>query len=172
MTVQAHVTDRRLVVLAVLGVVLALTAAMWVLAGCAPKDVSEAPAVSEQSGGSTSGSSAMDGQPANWTMESDCSMCHTTEAASETDTACPQGTAHKAEGVACVQCHTEKDVLATEHADVKFGDKPAAKATAAQKSVGTLAATGDNAAAAAAALGIAGATVAAAGIAATKRRKR
>lgn len=129
MTVQAHVTDRRLVVLAVLGVVLALTAAMWVLAGCAPKDVSEAPAVSEQSGGSTSGSSAMDGQPANWTMESDCSMCHTTEAASETDTACPQGTAHKAEGVACVQCHTEKDVLATEHADVKFGDKPAAKAT-------------------------------------------
>ena len=46
------------VVLAVLGVVLALTAAMWVLAGCAPKDVSEAPAVSEQSGGSTSGSSA------------------------------------------------------------------------------------------------------------------
>lgn len=50
--------------------------------------------------------------------------------------------------------------------------KPPAKATAAQKSVGTLAATGDNAATAAAALGIAGATVAAAGIAATKRRKR
>lgn len=37
---------------------------------------------------------------------------------------------------------------------------------------GVLAATGDNAATAAAALGIAGATVAAAGIAATKRRKR
>ena len=37
MTVQAHTADRRLVVLAVLGVVLALTAAMWTLAGCAPK---------------------------------------------------------------------------------------------------------------------------------------
>ena len=37
MTVQAHAADRRLVVLAVLGVVLALTAAMWTLAGCAPK---------------------------------------------------------------------------------------------------------------------------------------
>ena len=36
MTVQAHTADRRLVVLAVLGVVLALTAAMWTLAGCAP----------------------------------------------------------------------------------------------------------------------------------------
>ena len=35
MTVQAHAADRRLVVLAVLGVVLALTAAMWTLAGCA-----------------------------------------------------------------------------------------------------------------------------------------
>ena len=33
MTVQAHAADRRLVVLAVLGVVLALTAAMWTLAG-------------------------------------------------------------------------------------------------------------------------------------------
>ncbi|MCB7036122.1 cytochrome c3 family protein [Eggerthella sinensis] len=132
MTVQAHTADKRLVVLAVLGVVLALTAAMWSLAGCAPKDTSEAPAQSEKSdsdSASTSGASAMDGQPVNWTMESDCSMCHTSEAASETDTACPQGTAHKAEGVTCTQCHTDESTLKTEHADVKFGDKVATKAT-------------------------------------------
>lgn len=133
MTEQAHTADRRLVVLAVLGVVLALTAAMWSLAGCAPKETSESPAQSEQGGGSasTSGASAMDGQPVNWTMDSDCSMCHTSEAESETDTACPQGTAHKAENITCVQCHTEEQVLSTEHADVKFGDKVSTKATVA-----------------------------------------
>ena len=50
--------------------------------------------------------------------------------------------------------------------------KPPAKATAAQKSVGTLAATGDNAATAAAALGIAGASVIGAGFVASRRRDR
>ena len=98
MTVQAHAADRRLVVLAVLGVVLALTAAMWTLAGCAPKAETDAPAESGQKAegsgsGSGSAASAMDGQPVNWTMESDCSMCHTSEAESATDAACPQATA-------------------------------------------------------------------------------
>lgn len=131
MTVQAHAADRRLVVLAVLGVVLALTAAMWTLAGCAPKAESEAPAESgQQAEGSGSGASAMDGQPVNWTMESDCSMCHTSEAESATDAACPQAKAHEAEGVACAQCHTDEGTLSAEHADVKFGDKPASKPTA------------------------------------------
>ena len=128
MTVQAHTDDRRLVVLAVLGVVLALTAAMWTLAGCAPKAEPSAPAASEQKDGN-GGSSAMDGQPVNWTMDSDCSMCHTVEAASATDASCPQASAHEAEGVTCVQCHTDEAVLSTEHADVKFGDKAATKAT-------------------------------------------
>lgn len=63
-------------------------------------------------------------------------------------------------------------VTLTQASSTAAASKPAAKAVAAQKSVGTLAATGDNAATAAAALGIAGATVAAAGIAATKHRKR
>ncbi|WP_035578805.1 multiheme c-type cytochrome, partial [Eggerthella sp. 1_3_56FAA] len=128
MTVQAHTADRRLVVLAVLGVVLALTAAMWTLAGCAPKAEPSAPAASEQKDGN-GGSSAMDGQPVNWTMDSDCSMCHTVEAASATDASCPQASAHEAEGVTCVQCHTDEAALSTEHADVKFGDKAATKAT-------------------------------------------
>lgn len=50
--------------------------------------------------------------------------------------------------------------------------KTVAKATPAEKSDATLAATGDNTAMTVTALGIAGATVAAAGVAATKRRKR
>ena len=50
--------------------------------------------------------------------------------------------------------------------------KTATKTTPAKKSDAVLAATGDNAAMTVTALGIAGATVAAAGIAATKRRKR
>ncbi|MFR7737075.1 MAG: hypothetical protein ACLU0V_05590, partial [Eggerthella lenta] len=123
MTVQAHAADRRLVVLAVLGVVLALTAAMWTLAGCAPKAETDAPAESGQKAegsgsGSGSAASAMDGQPVNWTMESDCSMCHTSEAESATDAACPQATAHEAEGVACAQCHTDEGELSAAHADV------------------------------------------------------
>ena len=50
--------------------------------------------------------------------------------------------------------------------------KTATKTTPAEKSDATLVATGDNTAMTVAALGIAGATVAAAGVAATKRRKR
>ena len=131
MTSQARIADRRLVVLAVFGAVLALTAALWSLAGCAPQEAADAPAPQgqEQKDAAGSGASAMDGQPVNWTMDSDCAMCHTSEAASETDAACPQGTAHKAEGVTCAQCHTDEQALSTAHADAKFGDKPATKPT-------------------------------------------
>ena len=115
--------------LAVLGVVPRFTAAMWTLGGCAPKAGALAPAASEQKDGN-GGSSAMDGQPVNWTMDSDCSMCHTVEAASATDASCPADLGPRGrEGVTCVQCHTDEAVLSTEHADVKFGDKAATKAT-------------------------------------------
>lgn len=127
MTSEARTASRRTAVLAVVGAVLALTAAMWALAGCAPKAADEAPAQGQEQK-ADEGAGAMDGQPVNWTMESDCATCHTSEAESATDSACPQGTAHEAEGITCVQCHTEEDVLSTEHADVKFGDKPATKA--------------------------------------------
>lgn len=63
-------------------------------------------------------------------------------------------------------------VTPTQASSTAAAPKPAAKATAAQKSVGTLAATGDNAATAAAALGIAGASVIGAGFVASKRRSR
>lgn len=124
MTPQARIADRRFAVLAVLGAVLVLTAALWSLVGCAPK---EAPAPSERD--EASEASPLDGQPANWSMDSGCAICHKTEAASELDDACPQGVAHKAEGVTCIECHTEADTLATAHADVKLGDEPASKVT-------------------------------------------
>ena len=88
MTPQARIADRRFAVLAVLGAVLVLTAALWSLVGCAPK---EAPAPSERD--EASEASPLDGQPANWSMDSDCAICHKTEAASELDDACPQGVA-------------------------------------------------------------------------------
>ncbi len=124
---EAVTVNRRRTLMAVLGAVVALTALMACLMGCAPQ---AKPAASDSGDAATEESAdPMAGQPVNWTMESDCATCHTVEAESATDAACPQDVAHEAEGIACVQCHAQEDVLATEHADVKFGDKPASKAT-------------------------------------------
>lgn len=115
---------------AVLVAVLALAALTAGLMGCAPQPKA---ADTGSGAGATTEEAADDdpmaGQPVNWTMESDCATCHTSEAESAVDTACPQGVAHEAEGITCVQCHTDEATLSTEHADVKFGDKPATKAT-------------------------------------------
>ena len=124
---EAVTVNRRRTLMAVLGAVVALTALMACLMGCAPQ---AKPAASDSGDAATEESAdPMAGQPVNWTMESDCATCHTVEAESATDAACPQDVAHEAEDITCVQCHTQEDVLATEHADVKFGDKPASKAT-------------------------------------------
>lgn len=124
---EAVTVNRRRTLMAVLGAVVALTALMACLMGCAPQ---AKPAASDSGDAATEESvDPMAGQPVNWTMESDCATCHTVEAESATDAACPQDVAHEAEDITCVQCHTQEDVLATEHADVKFGDKPASKAT-------------------------------------------
>lgn len=69
----------------------------------------------------------MDGQPVNWTMESDCAICHTSEAEGANDSSCPQAKAHEAQ--TCSDCHTMVSELATAHADVKFGDKAPTKAS-------------------------------------------
>ncbi len=127
MTVQAHIDDRRLVVLAVLGVVLALTAAMWTLAGCAPKAEPSAPAASEQKDGN---GGLRHGRPAG-ELDDGLRLLDVPHRRGRVGDrrACPQASAHEAEGVTCVQCHTDEAVLSTEHADVKFGDKAATKAT-------------------------------------------
>ncbi|MEG1253341.1 MAG: cytochrome c3 family protein [Raoultibacter sp.] len=123
---NAHTsTDKRLVVLALVALVLALAAVLFFAVGCAPKEAS-APADGAQK---TEKADPLAGQPANWTMKSDCASCHTTESATMTDTSCPQGALHKEQ--TCISCHTEEPILQTAHADVKLGDKAASKATVA-----------------------------------------
>ena len=124
---------RRLAFAAIIAAVLAVAALTGTLMGCAPSAPASdsngsgtAAAPAEQEAG---GDDAMAGQPVNWTMESDCVTCHTAEAASATDSACPQGVAHEAEGVTCVTCHTDEAVLAEVHDGIAMGDKPATKAT-------------------------------------------
>ncbi len=124
MTMHTLTNDRRFAAAAIIVLTMVLAAVLALVAGCSPKASSEAPAKAEQSS-----TSSMDGQPVNWTMQSDCKTCHTSEAASPQDKACTQAVAHEAEGVTCVQCHTNESVLSTEHANVKFGDKAATKAT-------------------------------------------
>lgn len=128
MSTRTRFSNRGLVTLVVIGIVLALTAGMWSLAGCAPQQAPEESTQQEQKNDNSS-ASALEGQPVNWTIESDCSTCHLSEAESATDTACAQGVAHEAEGITCAQCHTQESVLSEEHANVKFGDKVATKAT-------------------------------------------
>lgn len=124
MTTQTLTHDRRFAALAVVVLTLVLASVLALVVGCSPKEASEAPAKSE-----SSSTSSMDGQPVNWTMQSDCKTCHTSEASSPEEPACVQAVAHEAEDVTCNQCHTNETVLSTEHAAVKFGDKVATKAT-------------------------------------------
>jgi hypothetical protein len=72
-------------------------------------------------GGSSSQSSAASDAPINWTMQSDCTMCHTTESDSMTNPDCVQAVAHQ--GTTCTTCHTEEDVLKTAHAGVTMQSK-------------------------------------------------
>ncbi|WP_296010065.1 cytochrome c3 family protein [uncultured Adlercreutzia sp.] len=133
MTERTTSPDRRWFLAALLGAILAVACAAGLLVGCAPKadggnagaDAPAAQATDEAE------DNPLAGQPVNWTMESDCATCHTTEAASATDAACPQDVAHEAEGLTCVQCHTDEAVLSTAHAEVTYDDKPASKATVA-----------------------------------------
>ncbi|MEG2477670.1 cytochrome c3 family protein [Gordonibacter sp.] len=124
MTTHTLTHDRRIALLAGIVLTMVLAAVLSLAVGCSPKASTEAPAKSEQNS-----ASSMDGQPVNWTMQSDCATCHTSEAASPQDAACVQAVAHEAEGVTCAQCHTDESTLSTSHTSVKFGDKPATKPT-------------------------------------------
>ena len=124
---------RRLVFAAVCLAMLAVAAltgdASWAARRAQPAADTGSGTAAEQNVGEASSDDAAAGQPVNWTMESDCVTCHTAEAASATDSACPQGAAHEAEGVTCVTCHTDEAVLAEVHDGIAMGDKPATKAT-------------------------------------------
>lgn len=55
-----------------------------------------------------------------WSVDGDCSACHTDQAESKTDSAC---LASKHADQTCTQCHTDTDSLAAVHAEASPDDK-------------------------------------------------
>ncbi|WP_251231458.1 cytochrome c3 family protein [Adlercreutzia aquisgranensis] len=104
-----------------------VVAGVIALAGCAPQ---ASPSVSSNSAdtNSTASSAEANGADAitmNWSPDSDCSVCHQTEAASTQGGACLAAT-HATNNTQCVDCHTDESTLATVHAD-GAGKDPATK---------------------------------------------
>ncbi|MDR3316394.1 MAG: cytochrome c3 family protein, partial [Coriobacteriales bacterium] len=115
----------------VITLTLSLMVGILALIGCAPK-IAESPSGGSAGGASATGDDTDDAQlntPFAWSMSSDCSICHTTEASGTDETTHPQAAAHAAENIACVDCHTKQDVLTQAHAGVTLADKPATKVT-------------------------------------------
>lgn len=81
--------------------------------GCAPK-VTESQDASEQE------TDPLLAQPVEWSLESDCAICHSQEDATMRDEGCPQASLHA--DLECVQCHTVDDVLTAKHTDLTYGD--------------------------------------------------
>lgn len=107
-----------------------LAAVLGLSVGCSPQQ--PAPSTGGNSSASQTDTAdknagAMENQPVDWSMQSDCATCHTTEAEGVSDTACVQAVAHEAQGLTCVQCHTDETVLQASHGGVTYGDKPASK---------------------------------------------
>lgn len=124
MTSTTTPMNKRLATFIVLGVVLALAAALAFMASCTPAEPkSDTSNKTEEP--STSG---LENQAVDWTMESDCSTCHLSEAESADDPQCAQALAHK-DKASCIQCHTDESVLSEAHDGITYGDKPATKPT-------------------------------------------
>lgn len=86
-----------------------LVSCIALCAGCAPQ--------SKDDTGNAEGTA--DGAPATtveWSMQSDCTTCHSNEADSENDSACAMST-HAKQGLTCTSCHADESTLKTAHAD-------------------------------------------------------
>ena len=115
--------NKRLAALLVIGAMILLTFLLAFTVSCAPSESVEDPSSRTEE----NADSDMNTKPVDWTMQSDCAVCHTHEADSMSDTACPQAYAHQ--DIACIECHTDEGVLTTAHEGITYGDKPASKAT-------------------------------------------
>lgn len=117
-------TNKGLAAVAALAATLLLACVLGLCVGCAPK-------VSDSStGDSTSGSKdAMEDTPIEWSQDIDCITCHTEEAGTMTDTSIAQASMHSDEGMTCIDCHTEADVLTQAHEGVTYSSKVPTKAT-------------------------------------------
>ena len=96
---------------------------MLAIIGCAPRTADDGKEQPEQE-------DALDtvmNVPINWSMQSDCGICHTNEASGATDDRHPQAVAHA--DISCTECHTDEQVLAKTHDGVTMADKPASKVT-------------------------------------------
>lgn len=105
----------------VMAAVLLAAVAAGSIVGCTPKPA-EAPATTE-----SAVENPFAGQPANWSMSSECSICHDKEATTMESAACPQASKHA--GLSCVQCHTAENELASVHEGITLGDEPASEAS-------------------------------------------
>lgn len=115
--------DKRLAALLVIGAVFLLAFLLAFTVSCAPSESPKETTPKTEEGAD----SGMNSELVDWTMKSDCAACHTNEADSMTDTACPQAIAH--EDMTCIQCHTDESVLSDAHDGITYGDRPASKAT-------------------------------------------
>lgn len=95
---------------------LATGAVVLALAACAPQQ-----ATTDEL--ADTGANASDEAAAvqiDWSLESDCAMCHGAESASMDDGACPAST-HQAQGATCATCHTDEAALTEAHANAQAG---------------------------------------------------
>lgn len=100
---------------------LATGAMVLTLAACAPHQA--APEELADTGSGDAASSASDDTAAvqvEWSLDSDCTMCHATESASMDDSACPAST-HQAQGATCATCHNDEAALTQAHANAQAG---------------------------------------------------
>lgn len=85
------------------------------LAACAPQQAATVP---------EAGAEAAEEEPAavqmDWSLDSDCSMCHDGETASMADATCPAST-HEAQGATCATCHNDEAALTEAHASAEAG---------------------------------------------------
>lgn len=63
--------------------------------------------------------------PFSWTPDANCSLCHATQSASLTDSACQVSANHA--DVACTQCHSDGSGLSSAHDGVTLADTKGAK---------------------------------------------
>jgi hypothetical protein len=110
-----------LLVIAVVGL------SAMIAAGCSPTAPASAPSKSSDNGSNNAAGSDSDIVEAvyDWSMQSDCAVCHTNEGSNPTDGKHPQATAHEA--LNCTICHTDEQQLQKSHDGIKLSDKPASK---------------------------------------------
>lgn len=113
----AHAMSKRAALLAVCASVLVCAAGLGCLQGCAPQATSEGASGSGQPQAAAASASVT---LTDWTPETDCSTCHSTEATSRQDAAC---TASLHTSLQCADCHTDTTTLAKQHEGASSDDR-------------------------------------------------